>query len=404
MVNSYSLGDQLDSLHAISVEIAALRDVQEIYRRALDYCLQLTGSEMGFVDLLNEDGYAMDVVAIKGFRPASPEFYERFRSMPVRPSVFGVVITENRPHISNDVTADPLSVGAPPGHPTVRTFLGVPLRVGPEVIGMLGVANRPGGYGPDDERLLSTFANQVAVAIDNAHLYQRQREMIAGLQQLQLRLGQAERDQLLALERDRIAAGFHDDIEQQLFTAGLQLSALLEGDLDDEMAERLSDVRRIIGQTAEEVREVIFALAVEGHGSGDLTSSARRLLDDIAGPAGLETDLVVSGTPSAAVGAVQGAVRAVIKEALTNVVKHGQARMVLVSIRYDHDQLAVVIQDDGVGASDLALVTREDSSMHFGLRNMRRQIEALGGIIEISNGDESGLTVSAQVPLAAKPA
>jgi signal transduction histidine kinase len=179
---------------------------------------------------------------------------------------------------------------------------------------------------------------------------------------------------------------------------------LLEGDLDDEMAERLSDVRRIIGQTAEEVREVIFALAVEGHGSGDLTSSARRLLDDIAGPAGLETDLVVSGTPSAAVGAVQGAVRAVIKEALTNVVKHGQARMVLVSIRYDHDQLAVVIQDDGVGASDLALVTREDSSMHFGLRNMRRQIEALGGIIEISNGDESGLTVSAQVPLAAKPA
>ncbi|HZQ26149.1 MAG TPA: GAF domain-containing protein [Acidimicrobiales bacterium] len=384
------------------MEIAALRDVQEIYRRALDFCLQLTSSEMGFVDLLNDDGYAMDVVAIEGFRPASPSFYERFRSMPVRPSVFGVVITENRPHISNDVAHDPLSVGTPPGHPEVRTFLGVPLRVGDEVIGMLGVSNKPGGYGADDERLLSTFANQVAVAIDNARLYQRQQEMIAGLQQLQRRLGVAERDQLLALERDRIAAAFHDDIEQQLFTAGLHLNALLDRDPDDEIAERLSEVRRIIGQTAEEVREVIFALAVEGHAGGDLTSSARGLLHDIARAAGLETDLVVAGAPSPAVGAVQGAVRAVIKQALTNVVKHAQARMVLVSIRYDPDRLTVVIQDDGVGAPDLALHAGP-SSMHLGLRNMRRQIETLGGTIDVANGDESGLTVSVHIPLAIRP-
>src|SRR5581483_6850073 len=328
--------------------------------------------------------------------------YERFRSKPVRPSVFGVVITENRPHISNDVAHDPLSVGTPPGHPEVRTFLGVPLRVGDEVIGMLGVSNKPGGYGADDERLLSTFANQVAVAIDNARLYQRQQEMIAGLQQLQRRLGVAERDQLLALERARIAAAFHDDIEQQLFTAGLHLNALLDRDPDDEIAERLSEVRRIIGQTAEEVREVIFALAVEGHAGGDLTSSARGLLHDIARAAGLETDLVVAGAPSPAVGAVQGAVRAVIKQALTNVVKHAQARMVLVSIRYDPDRLTVVIQDDGVGAPDLALHAGP-SSMHLGLRNMRRQIETLGGTIDVANGDESGLTVSVHIPLAIRP-
>jgi DNA-binding CsgD family transcriptional regulator len=163
---------------------------------------------MGFIDLVNEDRVDMDVVAVKGFAPADPKFYERFKRMPVRPSIFGVVITERRPNISNDVENDPQRVGQPPGHPAVRTFLGVPLRVGGDVIGMIGVANRKKGYGPENERLLSTFANQIAVAIDNAMLHRHQQEMIARLQRLYEHMSQAEREQLLALERERTAAGF----------------------------------------------------------------------------------------------------------------------------------------------------------------------------------------------------
>jgi DNA-binding CsgD family transcriptional regulator len=121
------------------------------------------------------------------------------------------VITNGRPHISNDVEHDPMRIGQPPGHPLVRTFLGVPLKLGAEIIGMLGVANKHKGYGPDDQRLLSTLANQVAVAIDNAGLYQHQQEMIARLQQLHEHLSQAERDELVALERERLAAAFRVD-------------------------------------------------------------------------------------------------------------------------------------------------------------------------------------------------
>jgi GAF domain-containing protein len=163
---------------------------------------------MGFIDLLNEDRIDMDVAAVKGCEPPDPRFYERFKRMPVRPSVFGRVITEDRPNISNDVATDPGRVGQPPGHPRVQRFLGVPLRVGGDVIGMTGVANKEKGYGPEDERLLSTFANQVAVAIDNAMLHQHQQEMIARLQQLHHHLSDAEREQLVALERERTAASF----------------------------------------------------------------------------------------------------------------------------------------------------------------------------------------------------
>ena len=83
--------------------------------------------------------------------------------MPVRPSVFGIVILKVHPYISNDVEHDPFSIGTPSGHPAVHTFLGVPLQVGTVVIGMIGVANKEEGYDSADEQLLGTFANQVAV-------------------------------------------------------------------------------------------------------------------------------------------------------------------------------------------------------------------------------------------------
>ena len=124
----------------------------------------------------------------RGLRRPIREFFERFKRMPVRPSVFGRVIIEDRPNISNDVENDPGRVGQPPGHPGFGPFSEYRSAWAGDVIGMIGVANKEKGYGPEDERLLATFANQVAVAIDNAMLHEHQQEMIARLQQLHAHL------------------------------------------------------------------------------------------------------------------------------------------------------------------------------------------------------------------------
>jgi DNA-binding CsgD family transcriptional regulator len=187
-------------LYAISVQIASLRILPEIYDLALTYGLALTESETGFIGLVNEGRVDMNLVTVKGFPPPDPQFFERFRRMPLRPTIFGIVIIDGHPNISDDVENDPASAGQPPGHPRVRRFLGVPLRVRDEVIGMIGVGNKRKGYGPEDERLLSTFANQVAVAIDNAMLHE-----------LNAHLSQAEREQLIALERERAVPGLRPD-------------------------------------------------------------------------------------------------------------------------------------------------------------------------------------------------
>jgi signal transduction histidine kinase len=389
---------QLESLYSISIEIASLHELQQVLDRALAFCLDLTQSAFGFIGLLN-GSQQMDVAAIKGFEPSDPNFYDNFRLIPVRPSVFGVVITNQRSKISNDVLRDPDRVGQPRGHPPVRTFLGVPLQVGDRVIGMVGVANKLSGYTADEERLLSTFANQVAVAIENARLYEDQRRMIDELEQLHRDLSQAERDQVLRQERERIAAELHDRIEQAIFTLGLKVNAILEREsVTDPTATDLGEVRQLAIHTSEAVREAIFALSLPRAAAGGLPAELRRLVRQAGETEAVEADLVVSGKP---VGLSTESVHTLFvlaREALANVARHARARRVLVSLRYSDEHVDLVIQDDGVGASEQVLKTYQESSTHFGLKRSRHQVEALGGTFEVRNGEESGLAIRASVP------
>jgi signal transduction histidine kinase len=393
------LREQLASLHHISVEIAALRDLQDLYDRTLAYCLQLTDSEMGAIDLLTEDGKGLKIVAVTGFEPADQAFFERYQTTPVRPSLFGLVIIEGRSRISNDVPNDPARAGMPDGHPALTTFLGVPLRVGGAVIGMIAVANRPVGYTDEDERLLATFANQVAVAIDNARLYERQREMIAALETFHRRLDETEREHLLTRERLRIASGLHADIQQGLFTIGLRLSTLLDQAPDPLVAEELRLLQALAAETVQQLRSLVFAMAEGEEAPTDLIGAARTLLHILVEGSGIEADLVITGTPRPCAEDVRRVLYSVIKEALTNVVKHAKASVVLVSVRFEPTTVSVVVQDDGVGIDAGGLRNDAGTSEHFGLRHMHRQLLEVGGSLTLVNGDESGLTLTVTAPL-----
>lgn len=399
MNDRHPLHEQLDSLHAISVEIAALRDMDQIHDRALTYCLDLTGSQFAFTGLLTDGSSRLDVAAIKGFEPVSQDFYEKFHLMVVRSSVFGVTLVEHRATISNDVANDPNSVGTPPGHPVVKTFLGVPLLVGENLIGMIGVANKADGYDASDQRLLQTFANQVAVAIDNARLYESQREMIAGLQVLHERLDAAERDRVLARERERIAEGLHDRIGQDIFTIGLRLNTLIPEAPNDVIADELLGLRQLSIQAADEIRKVIFALAKPCHLHGDLIGAVRTLLTDAETTHGIQTELVVSGVPSQSSQEINDVVHGIVREALANVGRHAKANIAMVSLRFSAGSISIVILDDGIGMPTSILRNYEGSYLHFGLRHMREQVLSRGGTMEVGNGDETGAIVRIVLPV-----
>jgi signal transduction histidine kinase len=375
--------------------------------RALDYCLELTASEFGFVGLMQ--GSDLDVAAIKGFVPDDQSFYARFRTIPVRPSVFGVVVLTGQPHLSNDVAHDALHVGTPRGHPPVRTFLGVPLLFGSEVLGMLGVANRQGGYELQQERLLSVFGNQVAVAIRNARLYEDQRNMIARLQRLRGQVEAAERDRLLDDERQRIARELHDRVAQTFFSIGLAAQSAL--DVDGEIADgdarqqsaALESIRGLSALGNEQMREAIFALSRADLQDRGLERILWTVVRDLRERTGLEADLVLVGKDRLLPPEIAEALLAVVREALVNVEQHARATSVVVTLRRSRGGVTLAVQDDGVGAPALLLRSIGSSFTHFGLRGLQERIRKLGGAFTVHNGEDSGLVVRVRVPVRESP-
>lgn len=390
--------EELESLHAISVEIAGLHQLNQVMDRALDYCLQLTESAFGFVGLIDDTRF-LEVAAIKGFAPDQPTFWEHFRRIPIRPSVFGIVVIEGRAYWSNDIANDPYHVGAPRGHPSVHTFLGVPLRFRDETIGMIGVANRLAGYGAEHERLLATFANQVAVAITNARLYEQQVSMIADLRALHAQLDAAQVAAMLQQERGRIAEELHDRVAQILFSLGIGITWCL-GRTPDETAQTLQRLRHLAAQGTEEIRRTVYDLA-EG------TTDARGLVEQLRLTVGayttgeLQVNLVINGRPRRLPYEVDEALHRIALEALTNVQRHAAAEVAIVGLHFEPEEVHLVVQDDGVGAPALILDHFQGNLGHFGLKAMHRRMAALGGRLSLRNGEEGGLIVRATVPLPA---
>jgi PAS domain S-box-containing protein len=150
----------LDAITAAQAQQLGRVRAQPLFEDLLAALLDLTDSEYGFIGevLRSESGapylrnhavtnIAWDAATRRFFDESAPNGLE-FRNLG---TLFGAALTTEAPVISNAPATDPRRGGLPRGHPPLRAFLGIPLRSGGEMVGMIGVANRPGGY---DENLL----------------------------------------------------------------------------------------------------------------------------------------------------------------------------------------------------------------------------------------------------------
>jgi signal transduction histidine kinase len=271
---------------------------------------------------------------------------------------------------------------------------------------MLGVANRQGGYDKQQERLLSVFANQVAVAIRNARLYEEQRNMIARLQRLRGQVEAAERDRLLDDERQRIARELHDRVAQTLFSIGLAAQSAIEGEgaaHDGDPHQALESIRGLSALGNEQMREAIFALSRADLQDRGLERTLWTVVRDFRERTSLEADLVLVGRERLLPPETAEALLAVVREALVNVEQHAQASSVVVTLRRSRGGVTLVVQDDGVGAPALLLRSIGSSFRHFGLRGLQERIRKMGGGFTARNGDDGGLVVRVRVPVSDSP-
>ena len=221
------------------------------------------------------------MVAIQEFNP-TPDFYRNSHLIPLRLTLFAQSILDNRPVRSADAVKD-RRYGEPHGHPPVRTFLGVPLRVQQSPIGMIGVANRTEPFDEGHEQLLITYAAQVAIAINNVGLNDAvdaaKRELEARVlshthelndathaleeKAVQLQKLLSETVSIQGRERQRISHDLYHGLNQLLVGAMVELWSGLERQNRDEAEGVKSSLRKaieILHQVEQVVRQTIFDL------------------------------------------------------------------------------------------------------------------------------------------------
>jgi signal transduction histidine kinase len=214
------------------------------------------------------------------------------------------------------------------------------------------------------------------------------------LGEIELWLENVERRQALARERERIGRELHDGIIQSIYAAGLMLEGARHSIPGEPEAARAQLTRAIgsLNQTIQDIRRYIFDLRGEMP-DDDLETGVRKMLKDFRINTLLETEFTVEGEDNRVLGAERRQhTFQIVREALTNVARHAQARRVEVHLRYGVNALQLRISDDGVGLSALPV------NKGHGLRNIRERARLLDGMLDVDTAPSRGLTLILTVP------
>lgn len=266
--------------------------------------------------------------------------------------------------------------GAAAEQPDYGSTVAIPVRSHGNVIGVLIALRRAGAppFLPGDVPLLGSFAEQVTLALE---LGEKNR---------------AARQLDVFADRDRIARDLHDQVIQRLFATGMALQSVLRRSGDPDVQRLVSRAVDDLDETVREIRSVIFDLHTTGDGAG--ASLRRNLLDTAAEAAhgsGLAPTVRMSGAIDTLVSREIGVhAVAVVREAVSNAVRHGGAASVTVTVEAERDLLVDVL-DDGVGI--------DPAAARSGLLNLDERARECGGELLVRPGPRGGTRLSWRVPL-----
>ena len=224
--------------------------------------------------------------------------------------VIGWVAGAGEPLLVPDTSQEPRYLAWPEGILT-RSELAVPIMIKARVIGVLNVESAElHAFDDSDLAVLQSLANQAAIAVENAQLYERAQE-VAVLQ-----------------ERGRLARELHDAVTQTLFSASLIAEALpATWDSSPEAGRQLlDDLRQLTRGALAEMRTLLLELRPTALVEADLSELLRQLAESVAGRSGIPVAVSASRCPAGSLpDDVHIALYRIAQESLNNVVKHAHA-------------------------------------------------------------------------------
>lgn len=368
----------LDAVMTVTSDL----DLDAVLRHIVGGAMDLTEARYGALGVL-ENGNLTRFVTL-GMDASDAALVPHW---PMGAGLIGELVTDPRPIRVPEIRADPRSAGFPTGHPTMHSFLGVPVRVREKVFGNLYLTDKAGGqpFTPDDEAAVVALAAAAGAAIDNARLY-------------------AQAKQVGILEdRDRIARDLHDVVIQRLFASAMSLMSVQTLVADETARARIEEIVADLDGTIGQIRSTIFylhtatdpdapsieeRLAAAAKAATTTLGFAPRVTVDVLGPGDDGTG--AQDAPSLTADVADQLV-VVLGEALTNVARHARATGVDVRLDVAPGAAHLTVTDDGIGIGE--------GGRRSGLRNLVTRAQDLGGDCECVALPEGGTRLTWWAPI-----
>ncbi|MFD5474849.1 GAF domain-containing sensor histidine kinase [Streptomyces sp. NPDC127105] len=315
----------------------------------------------------------------------SEEQWRAIGPLPRQHGILAAMLSEARVERLADLREDPRFEGWPATHPEMSDFLGLPIRDGDEVIGALFLANKNGvrheggcGFTEEDEELLSILAQHAAIALTNARLYERSRELT------------------IAEERSRLAHELHDAVSQKLFSLRLTAqaaTALVDRDPARAKGE-LQQVAALAAEAVDELRAAVVELRPAALDEDGLVATLRTQIQVLDRAHSARVTFTARGI-RALPAAQEEAVLRVAQEALHNALRHARADHVDVTLDRRGGGAVLRITDDGTGFDPKAV---RRAGRHLGLVSMRDRASGAGGRLTVESVPGKGTAIEMEVP------
>jgi signal transduction histidine kinase len=287
--------------------------------------------------------------------------------IPVTDSLAGLSMEKGKPFLANGPGNQ---IQAYHRNPDLRSLLVVPLVAEGTSIGVIDVVNKPEGFTKEDTRIMELFADQAAIAIENARLHQ-QAEQLA-----------------VVKERERIARDLHDSVTQTLYSLSLYVDATqkaLQGDKTDKAQKHVHELRKLAREAMLDMRLLIFELHPPILQKEGLAVALRTRLEAVEARSGIRTEYQVVNERRLPL-AIETELYRIAQEALTNVVKHSHADSVNVTLYYGKTRFKMKVQDNGIGFD----TEKVNEGGGMGIRGIKERVQRMNGKLYVESAPNKG--------------
>jgi signal transduction histidine kinase len=356
-----------ESLRRVSAALLQKPSLDEVLGVVCSEAQRLTGAAGSAVLLREEEDWLRLTESTGSPKPALDR-------LPIEGSLAGAAVHRGEPLLVNDPQRN---VQAYHRNSELESLLAIPLRIKNAVVGVLDVVNKPGGFEREDVRALSLFADQAAIAIENARLHEK-----------------AERLAVME-ERQRLARELHDSVTQALYSVTLYADAArmaMSAGKQEAVADHLQELRAMAREAMLDMRLLIFELHPPALEEEGLVGALKTRLAAVESRAGLKTEILVEGEGQLSLQTEETLYRFSC-EALNNVLKHAQAQSVTVRVQFQDELVRLEVVDDGVGFDPASV--RQGGGV--GMRSMEDRVRQANGRLAIHSSPGEGTKVTAEM-------